>query len=151
MTVACLLPDKGRFSVVRSLMHFGSPESLPTRSVLMANPTPGSRISSLLRPLHKNVEPAPTSMISPTSARRFSLRAAISILYLPSSLLTRAVLRCDLSDAALSISMRTFQTSNVKSIAFVIFLRQWSLRAIPADRGLPARGFETGSCLGHLF
>ena len=51
----CWLPDKGRFSVMRTSVPFGRPESLPTRPVLMANPTSASCISSLLRPLQKNV------------------------------------------------------------------------------------------------
>ena len=79
MMVACLLPDKGSLGVLRrSLMPFGSPESLPTRSVLMANLTLLLLLllSSLLRPLRKNVQPAPTSLIAPTSARRVLLRAA---------------------------------------------------------------------------
>ena len=53
--VACLLPDKGSLNVIRrSLMPFGNPVSFPTRSGLMAKPTPASRFSSLLRPLQKN-------------------------------------------------------------------------------------------------
>ena len=78
-------------------MPLGSPESLLTRCDLMANPTPASRRSSFLRPLQKKVQPAPTSFKSPYSARRVSLRAAISTLYRSSSLPTRAVLRSGLS------------------------------------------------------
>ena len=74
-------------------MPFGSHESLLTRCDLMANPTPASRRSSFLRPLQKKVKPASTSLKSPTSARRVSIRAAISTFYLSSSLPTRAVLR----------------------------------------------------------
>ena len=55
MMVACWLPDKGSFSVIRRSVPFGRPGSLPTRPVLMANPTPASCISSLLRSLQKNV------------------------------------------------------------------------------------------------
>ena len=52
--LACLLPDKGSLNVIRqSLMPFGNHESFPTMSDLMANPTPASHISSLLRPLKK--------------------------------------------------------------------------------------------------
>ena len=54
--VACLLPDKGSLNVIRrSLMLFGNPVSFLTRSDLMVNPTPASRLSSLLCPLQKNV------------------------------------------------------------------------------------------------
>ena len=52
--VACLFPDKGSLSVIgRSFIPFGSPESLLTRCDLMANPTPASRHSSVLRPVQK--------------------------------------------------------------------------------------------------
>ena len=95
--VACSLPDKGSPNVMmQSLMPFGNPESFPTRSDLKAKPTPASYLSSVFRPSKKNVKPAPTSLISPTSAKRVSLRAAISIPYLPISLPSRAVLRCGL-------------------------------------------------------
>ena len=54
--VAYLLPDKGSLNAIRrSLMPFGNPVSFLTRSDLMAKPTPASRLSSLLRPLKKNV------------------------------------------------------------------------------------------------
>ena len=69
--VACVLPDRGSLNVIkRPFMHFGNPESLSTSYVLMAKPTPASRLSSLLRPHQKKVYPAPTSLISPTSANR---------------------------------------------------------------------------------
>ena len=52
MMVACLLPDEGNLNVIRqSYMSFDNPESFPTRSDLMAKPTPAPRLSSLLRPL----------------------------------------------------------------------------------------------------
>ena len=44
-----------------------------------------------------------------------------------------------------------FQAPIVKGITFVFFHRVRPLTGIPADRGLPARGFEAGSCLRHLF
>ena len=54
--VACLLPDKGSFNVIRRpLMPFGNPVSFLTRSDLMAKPTLASRLSSLLSPRQKNV------------------------------------------------------------------------------------------------
>ena len=102
--VAYFLSVQGSLNVIRrSLMAFGRLESLPTRSVLMANPAPTSRLSAHLRPLQRNVYPAPTSLIPPAYARRVSINAAIPILYLPSSLPTRAVLRCSVSDPVLSI------------------------------------------------
>ena len=76
----------------------------------------------LLVPFQKKVYPAPTSLISPTSANRVSLNAAICISYLPSSLPTRAVLRCGLSDPALSIKVRTFHAPIRKGITLAFFL-----------------------------
>ena len=60
--VSCLLLDKGSpcHKTIRSFVPFGSPESLPKRSALMANPTHASPCSSVLRPLQKKVKPAPT-------------------------------------------------------------------------------------------
>ena len=108
-TVACLLPVKGSLNDIRrSLMHYGIPESLPTSSVLIAQPTHASRHSSLLRQIQNQVYPAPTSEISPNSAYRVSLTAAICIPYLLISPSTRAVLHCCLSYPALSINARTF-------------------------------------------
>ena len=55
MMVACLLPDNGSLNVIRrSMMPFGNPVSFPTRSDLMAKPTPASFLSSVLRPLQSN-------------------------------------------------------------------------------------------------
>ena len=134
--VACLLPDKGSLNVIRrSLMPFDNPVSFLTRSDLMAKPTPASRLSSLLRPLQKNVKPAPTYLKSPISAKRVSLRAAISIPYLPSSLPTRAVLCCGLSDPALSIRVSAFHAPIFKGITFVFLFCFRPLKGIPADRG----------------
>ena len=76
LMVVCWLPNKGSFSVIRRSMPFGRPESLPTMPVLMANPTPASCITSLLR-LSKRMC-SQHQLISPTSARRVSLRAAVS-------------------------------------------------------------------------
>ena len=101
-------------------MPLGSPESLLSRCDLMANTTPASRRSSFLRPLQKKVWPAP-SFKSPSSARRVSLRAAISTLYRSSSLPTRAVLRSGLSELELSIRVRTFQAPTVSGITFIFF------------------------------
>ena len=76
--------------------------------------------------------------------------------YLPSSLPTRAVQRCGLSDPALFIFVRTFQAPIVNRITLVFFfvfffsLLVRPLRGIPANRGLPARGVEAGNCLGPL-
>ena len=89
----CLLPDKGSLSFTRRpFMPFENPESLLTRCDLMANPTPASR-PPFLHSIQKKVQPVPTSSMCPSSARRVSLRAAISTLYSSSSLPTRAVIR----------------------------------------------------------
>ena len=56
------------------------------------------------------------------------------------SLLTIDVLRCGLSDPALSVSVRIFQAPIVIIIIFVFFVRVQPLRRSPAIRGLPARG-----------
>ena len=119
MIVGVYCQIRGSLSVIRrSVIPFGSPERLPTRSVLMSNPTPTSRLSALLCPPQNNVYPAPTSQISPISARRVSLRTAVSVLYLARSLPTRAVLRCGLSDPALSFSVRKIQARLSKALFF---------------------------------
>ena len=58
---------------------------------------------------------------SPSSAMRVSLRAVISTLDLSSSLPTRDVLRCGLSEPALSIKVRTFHAPMFKGIIFVFY------------------------------
>ena len=64
MMVAYSFSDKDSLYVIRrALMHLASnPESFPTRSDLVAKPTPDLRLSSLLRPLKKKVKTAPTSL-----------------------------------------------------------------------------------------
>ena len=68
---------------------------------------------------------------------RYPLRypGAICISYLPSSLPTRAVLRCGLSDPALSIKVRTFHAPIRKGITLAFFFVFRPLKGIPADRG----------------
>ena len=56
-------------------------ESVLTSEVLTAKPTPDSRRSSALRPQQKKVYPAPGSVSWPSSAKRVSLNAAMSMLY----------------------------------------------------------------------
>ena len=131
-------------------MPFESSESLLTRCDLMAKPTPASRRSFFLRPLQKNVQPVPTIFNSPSSARQVSHRAAISTLY------RLVVYQVELFYVvvclpALFIKVRTFHTPIVKAITFISFFLARPLNGIPADRGLPAKGFEAGNCLGHLF
>ena len=134
--VACLLPDKGSLSVIRrSFMPFGSPERLLTRCDFMAKPTPASRCYSFLRPLQKKVYPAPASFKSPSSARRVSLRAAIFTLYRSSSLPSRAVVRCGLSEPALSMKVLTFHAPIIKGITFIFFFLAGPLNGIAVDRG----------------
>ena len=92
---------------------------LPTRPVLMANPTPASWNSSLLRSLQKNVLPAPTDLSYFCKA---SLNQSCYLLYLPSSLQTKAAPGCGLFDPALSISVPTSREPIVKGTTFVFFL-----------------------------
>ena len=60
--------------------------------------------------------PIPTSFKSPSSARRFSLRAAVSTLYLSSFLPTIAVLRWGLSEPALFIRHARMQWMTMTSV-----------------------------------
>ena len=80
--VACLLPDKGSLSVTR--------RSLCLFEVWKLARCDGGESYSwfTLHFLQKKVCPAATSFKSPSSARRVSLRAAISSVYLFSSLPT---------------------------------------------------------------
>ena len=59
----------------------------------------------------------------------------VFISYLLSSLPTRAVLRCGLSDPALSIKVRTFHAPIRKGITLAFFFVFRPLKGIPADRG----------------
>ncbi|KAI8772367.1 hypothetical protein BgiBS90_026847, partial [Biomphalaria glabrata] len=106
----CFFPFcKGSFRVMSlSLFPLGGPTSLDNIDVFMAKLTPDSRRTSVLLPLQKKVYPAPLSQSSPSSASRVSLGAAMSMLYLWSSLATSAVRLCGLSDVSLSSSVRTF-------------------------------------------
>ena len=70
MIVVCWLSDS--FSVIRRSMPFGRPESLPTKPVLLLLP------ASPLSCVHSKRMCSQHQLISPTSARRVSLRAAVS-------------------------------------------------------------------------
>ena len=72
MIVVCWLSDKGSFSVIRKSVPFGRPENLPTRPVLFLLP------ASPLFCVHSKRLCSQQQLISPTSARRVSLRAAVS-------------------------------------------------------------------------
>ena len=145
-TYVCLLPDNGSLNVIRrSLMLFGNPVSFPTRSELMAKPlfsftsTPNECLASANffdLPYLCKASLTQGSYLYPISAK-FSTN--------------KAVLRCGLSDPALSIRVRTFHAPIFKGITFVFFLCFRPLKGIPADRGYTARGIEAGNCLGHLF
>ena len=72
MIVVCWLSDKGSFSVIRISMPFGRPENLPTRPVLLLLP------ASPLSCVYSKRMCSQHQLITPTSARRVSLRAAVS-------------------------------------------------------------------------
>ena len=101
----------------------------------MAIPTRASRRSSSLRPLQKN-EP-PVGLVSwPSPARLVSESAAMSMLYLLSSLATSAVLLSGLSVLVFSMSVLTFQEPIVSCMCFgVLFLCHRSQSGMLADRG----------------
>ena len=67
----------------------------------------------------QKVQPLTGSVRQPSSASRVSLRAAMSMLYLDSSLATRAVLLSDLPLFSLSIRLRTFQVPIVSFLFFI--------------------------------
>ena len=86
-------------------------------------------------------------LISPTTAESHLEQLSLFYIDLSSSLPTKAVLRCGLSDPALSNSVGAFHAPIwnapiFKGITLVIFCRFQSLRA---------SGFDTGNYLGHLF
>ena len=105
----------------RSFNPLGRLVNLLTRFDLMAKPTPASRRSSLLRPLQKKVYPALASVSCPSFASLVSLRAAMWMLYLSSSLATSAVLLSGLSALELSMSVRTFHVPMVNGVTKVFF------------------------------
>ena len=71
MIVVWWLSDKGSFSVIRRSMPFGRPESLPTRPVLLLLP------ASPLSCVHSKGMCSQHQLISSTSAKRISLKAAV--------------------------------------------------------------------------
>ena len=76
----------------RSLTGVGRSGSCLQSEVLMASPTPCILSSSFAFPLQKNVYPPYGSAIEPSSPSLDSLRAAMTIWYLPTSLAMREVL-----------------------------------------------------------
>ena len=87
---------------------------------LMANPTPASLFSAAGLPDQKKVYVDSGS--SPTSARRVSLRAAMSTLYRSSSLSIRALLRSGRAVPSRSSMVRTFHAARVICLALDFFL-----------------------------
>ena len=94
-----------RILINRSLTGIGRSGSCLQSEVSMASPTPCFLSSSFAFPLQKNVYPPFGSTKEPSAASLISLRAAMSIWYLPSSLAMRAVL---LSGLEGSRRVRTF-------------------------------------------
>ena len=87
MTATCREGLSEKWSIInRSLTGVGRSGSCLQTEVLMASPTPCILSSSFAFPLQKNVYPPFGSAIEPSSASLVSLRAAMSIWYLPSSL-----------------------------------------------------------------
>ena len=128
MVVAWHFPANGNH-IVMSLPFtvFGRHSSLLIRLVLIAKCPPVSRHSPSLLPLQKKVYLI--SVRLPSFANLVSLRAALWMRYLFSSLATRAVLP-GLLDFVLSISVHTFHVPMVSkcfvvcrfSIHFIIFV-----------------------------
>ena len=92
MTVTCQEGLSGKRSFINcSLTGVGRSGSCLQSEVLMASPTPCILSSSFAFPLQKNdiVYPPFGSAVEPSWASLVSLRAAMSIWYLPSSLAMR--------------------------------------------------------------
>ena len=120
MTVTCREGLSGKRSFIkRSLTGVGRSGSCLQSEVLMASPTPCILSSSLAFPLQKNVYPPFGSATESSSASQVSLRAAMSICYLSSSLAMRAALLSDLEEASPSRMVSTFHA--VKIAFFVLF------------------------------
>ena len=97
-----------RCLISRSLTGVGRSGSCQQSEVLMASPTPCVLSSSFAFPLQKNVYPPFGSAVEPTLASLVSLRAAMSVWYLPSSLAMRAVLLLGVEESSRSMSRKSF-------------------------------------------
>ena len=114
--------------------------SLDTRVDLMANPTPDSLFSVSGFPDQKKVYV--DSATSPVSARRVSLKAAMSTPYLESSLSMRALLRSGHAVPSRSCMVRTFHAARVIGLTrvyFFFFIICVPLVGILSSRGLLAK------------
>ena len=100
--------------------------------VLMASPTPCILSSSFAFPLQNIVFPPFGSAIEPSWASLVSLRASMSIWYLPSSLTMRAVLLSGLKETSRSRRVCTFHAS--KMISFFLLLILTAFKAICKSR-----------------
>ena len=110
--------------------------------VLMASPTPCILSSYFAFPIPKNVYPPFGSAIEPYSVSLVSLRAAMSIWYLPSSLAMRAVLLSGLEEASCSRKVHTFQAPKI-NFFFFFFLILTAFKSKTASRGrLASFGFR---------
>ena len=99
MTVTCREELSGKWGVINhSLTGVRRSGSCLQNEVLMASPTPCILSSSFAFPLQKNVYPHFGSAAEPSLASLVSVRAAMSVWYLSSSLAMRAVLLSGLKD-----------------------------------------------------
>ncbi len=103
--------------ISRSLIPTGDSGMFWSSLLLMAKPTPCRRRVSSGRPFQKKVYPCPTSISESSPASRVSLKAAMSMLYLLSSLATRAVRLRGLSfPFCTSKSVRTLHVAKINSL-----------------------------------
>ena len=103
-----------------SLTGVGRSGSCLQSEVLMAGPSP-CLSSSFAFLFQKNVYPPFGSAIQPSSASLVSLKAAMSIWYLPSSLAMRAVLLSSLEEASRSRRVLTFHAPSFFFFFFFFF------------------------------
>ena len=116
-------------------MPFGRPESLPTRSVLIANLS--LLHASAFSCIHSKRMCSQHQLISPTSAMRVSLRAAVSCI-------CRVLYQQELLQAVVYLTQHCPSRKPIVkgSILYFIFLFVFYLTVNRdlADRGLLARG-----------
>ena len=112
MSVTCQEGLSGKQSFInRSVTGVRGSGSCLQSEVLMASPTPCIVISSFAFPLQKNVHSPVGSAIEPSSASLVSLRAAMSVWYLPSSLAMRAVLLSGLEERGSNTNLLAYAFS----------------------------------------
>ena len=107
MTVICQEGLSGKLTGV------GRSGSCLQSEVLMASPTPCILSSSFTFLLQKNVYPPFGFAIEPSLESLVSLRAAVSVWYLPRPLAMRAVLLSGLEEASRSRRVRTFHAPKI--------------------------------------